>query len=240
MSAAPSACVKTAAVKADPGQIQQIVMNLVINRAEASGERDGCVTVHTGAIDIALSDLRGMQSAEARPGRYVYLEVRDNGLGMDEAAREKIFDPFFTTKFQGRSLGLSAVMGIVRRHDGPLRLESVPGEGAVFTVLLPALVEQAEALDPIPAPRILKGSGTVLVVDDEPILRNTAKACLERYGYQVMLANDGREAVELYRQNAHRIQLALLDLAMLVMNGTEALKQIHALQPDLPAILTSG
>ena len=228
------------AVNADAGQIQQIVMNLVINGAEASGEREGRVTVRTGVTSVASGDIQTEQSGEVKPGRYVYLEVQDNGVGMDETIRDKIFDPFFTTKFQGRGLGLSAVLGIVRRHDGFLCLDSTAGSGTVFQVLFPALAETAVDFEAAVTLGSLRGSGTVLVVDDEEIVRKTAKAGLERCGYTVLLASNGREAVDLFRERANSIGVVLMDLAMPVMNGPDALKEIRAVRANIPAIFTSG
>ena len=158
-----------------------------------------------GAGNRALRYFGNSRRRDA-PGRFAYIEVRDNGSGMDDATRDKIFDPFFTTKFQGRGLGLSAVLGIVRRHDGLLRLESAPGAGTTFQVLFPAVDQPALDGQSMPSLRVLDGSGIVLVVDDEEILRNTIRASLEHYGYKVILASDGLEAIELIRNNGAAIR----------------------------------
>jgi PAS domain S-box-containing protein len=230
------------AVTADATQMQQLIMNLVINGAEAIGERPGAVTVTTSVQQLderAVSDMRS--SGEIEPGTYVSLEVQDNGAGMDEATIERIFDPFFTTKFTGRGLGLSATLGIVRGHKGSIRVESRPGEGSRFTVLLPAAREQARTASvPEDTQQDYTGSGAVLVVDDEELVRRAAAAALEHCGYTVITAGDGRVAAELFRKFSSRIVLVVLDLSMPVMNGEECLRIINDIRPDVPVILSSG
>jgi PAS domain S-box-containing protein len=228
-------------IDADPGQLQQIVMNLVINGAEAIGPEGGSVLVRTGVQDVDAHYISTMSSAGEllKAGRYVALEVHDTGTGMDEATLAKIFDPFFTTKFAGRGLGLSAVLGIVRAHHGALKVYNKPGQGTTFKVLLRAsqhqVTAQAQAVK-----RKLDGAGTVLVVDDEEIVRVTARHTLERYGYRTMLANDGVEALEAFRTLPGQISLVLLDLTMPVMNGEETLRHLQTLDPQVKVLLSSG
>jgi signal transduction histidine kinase len=217
-------------VEADPSQMQQLVMNLVINAAEAIGD---C----TGLVEVSTSVRRHSERV------FVCLRVRDTGCGMDEATRTQIFDPFFTTKFTGRGLGLAAVQGIVRSHLGDIKVRSRPGHGSVFDVELPAMERYAglwQAPVPVKAPSALAGGGIVLVVDDEEIVRRTATATLERYGYTVVEAENGREAVELFRKMKDSVALVLLDLTMPVMSGEEAHREIKAINPSVPVIVSSG
>ncbi|HEY1340370.1 MAG TPA: response regulator [Bryobacteraceae bacterium] len=227
--------------EADSGQLQQIVMNLVINGAEAIGPEGGTVLVRTAAQTIDQPYIATMSSAGEllQPGKYVSLEVHDTGSGMDEETLARIFDPFFTTKFAGRGLGLSAVLGIVRSHRGALKVYSKPGQGSTFKVLLPACAHRISE-DPAETSGDLAGSGTILVVDDEEIVRQTAKHTLERYGYAVVTAEDGGAAVETYRRLPSGIQAVLLDLTMPGMSGEETLRQLQTIDPKVRVVLTSG
>ena len=153
---------------------------------------------------------------------------------------EKIFDPFFTTKFTGRGLGLAAVLGIVRGHRGAIKVYSTPGQGTTFKILLPAAGQHVVKAEEVSvAPATARGE-TVLVVDDEQIVRRTAKTMLEGYGYSVVLAENGREAVELYRVLADKIALILLDMTMPLMGGEETLRELKTIRPDVRVLLSSG
>ena len=227
-------------MEADAGQLQQVIMNLVINAAEAIGDRPGTVVISTGVQEVDDSYIRTIWSkADLQPGRYVALEVNDNGCGMDNETLEKIFDPFFTTKFAGRGLGLAAVLGIVRGHKGALKVYSAPGQGSTFKLFFPAGDVAALPVRPQAPAEELRGTGTVLVVDDEEIIRRTAKNALERYGYRVLWAEDGQKAVEVFRA-AGEIALVLLDLTMPTMNGEETLRELQAIRPSIPVLLSSG
>lgn len=228
-------------IEADSSQVQQVIMNLVINGAEAIGtEKSGTVRLTTAAQRVDQDYIRTTFGAdEIRPGTYVALEVSDTGIGMDEQTQRKIFDPFFTTKFTGRGLGLAAVLGIVRGHKGALRVNSIPGQGSTFKVLFPAADVTAAALASQPAQN-LRGSGTILVVDDEEIVRRIAKSLLEQYGYTVLVAADGRSAVNLYRSVGNQISLVLLDLTMPAMGAEEALRELTAIRKDVRVLLSSG
>ena len=213
------------AVEADPAQMQQLIMNLVINAGEAvPGHGTVTVTTSTRQSDSELQ---------------VILEVKDTGCGMDEETRARIFDPFFTTKFTGRGLGLAAVLGIIRSHNGSISVESAPGVGSVFTVVLPAIASAADSTPRDPH-FPLRGHGHVLVVDDEDLVRNMARIALERSGYTVETAPDGAVAVATVAARPTAFDAVLLDLTMPTMGGDEALKEILAIRADLPVILSSG
>jgi CheY-like chemotaxis protein len=212
-------------------------MNLVINAAEAvSDPQGGTVLVRTSlqCMDEALI------GHEITPGNYVALEVHDTGIGMDETTQARIFEPFFTTKFVGRGLGLSAVSGIVRSHKGALNVMSSPGKGSTFQVLLPAVAESRDAVEPCVAAAKLQGSGAVLVVDDESCVRNLAQTALRKYGYSVLVAEDAVSAMELLRQTRHRIAVVLLDLSMPGMSAQQAVQGIQTGWPEARILLSSG
>ncbi len=229
-------------VKADAAQIQQLVMNLIINGAEAIEEQNrGCVTVTTARAELDSESIRrDHPDDEMKPGVYVRFEVTDTGVGMDEATCAKIFDPFFTTKFTGRGLGLSAALGIVKGHGGSIRVYSRPGSGTTFTILLPASPKSRVTAPPVQHSRDLHGQGLVLVVDDEEMVLTLAEATLTRYGYEVLTAANGEVGVEMVRERGAEIDLVILDLTMPVMGGEQALAKMRALRPSLPVILSSG
>ena len=228
-------------IEADAGQTQQLLMNLVINGAEAIGDRPGTVTVVTGRIEVDEPYLHTMLlKAEISPGPYVFAEVQDTGIGMDEQTIDKIFDPFFTTKFTGRGLGLAAALGIVRGHRGAMKVYSTPGRGTTFKLLFPAAAGKAVSHEAVPGNLDLRGEARVLVVDDEEIVRRAARMTLERYGYSVMLAENGQQALELVRQSPLGFDVVLLDLTMPVLSGEDTLREIRKVRPTLPVILSSG
>lgn len=229
-------------VEGDFNQMQQILMNLIINGAEAIENVPGTVTVKTCEQDVDKTYIRNILNPGAMvPGRYVAVEVRDTGSGMDDATIARIFDPFFTTKFTGRGLGLAAVLGMVRSHKGGIKVLSTPGEGSTFRLLFPVIRTTAEARTAMtPERKNVTGKGTVLVVDDQAAVRDVARSALERYGYSVITAENGRDAVDLFRQIRGQVTLILLDLTMPVMNGEEALRHLRDIQPDIKVILSSG
>jgi len=229
-------------IEGDAAQVQQLIMNLVINAAEAVGEgKTEIVTITTGLERIEQTNIGQTIPADSiRPGRYVALEVRDRGCGMDEETMSRIFDPFFTTKFTGRGLGLAAAMGIVRGHGAALKVESAPGKGSSFKVLFPASEGQPALFQHPGREKNLAGQGTILVVDDEDAVRYVAKSVLENYGYTVELAENGKEGVEIFRKLGRQISAVLLDMTMPVMSGEEALVHLKRLRPDVPVVLSSG
>ncbi len=227
------------AVAADIAQVQQIVMNLVINGAEAIGDQRGTVLVATGVQAIDEFYVQSLFSSEGiEPGKYVYLEVHDTGCGMDEATKMRIFDPFFTTKFTGRGLGLAAVMGIVRGHKGAMKVYSSPGKGTTFKVFFPA--SDAVAVGPAPEVTSFRGEGLALVIDDDQGVREAASRLLEFFGFSVLQAIDGRHGAEVFRQHASEVVLIILDMTMPEMNGEETFREIRRVRSDVPVILTSG
>ena len=229
-------------IQADLAQIQQVVMNLVINAAEAIGDRTGLITVRTRVLGAAGQPLgREWESSEPREGPQVLLDVRDTGCGMDEATRARIFDPFFTTKFTGRGLGLAAVSGIVRGHKGALRVESAPGKGSSFAILFPASVAiSAPAAKATREPRYPRGHGRVLLVDDESSVRQMAAHALEHMGYTVVPSESGAAAVEALTADSGGFDLVVLDLSMPGMSGQETLARLRRIKPDLPVVMSSG
>ena len=240
-------------VEADAAQMRQVILNLIVNASEAIGERSGYVSVTTGVTHCDNNYLADCLLGDTRKaGVYVYLEVADNGYGMDPLTLDRIFEPFFTTKLAGRGLGLAAVLGIVRVHNGVVRVTSEPGKGTTFKVLLPALptaiaaAEEENAGKEEPPEESLpawRGSGTVLVVDDEESVRTIARQMLERMGFRVVLAGDGSEAVQVFRDmetSGERITCVLLDLTMPHMDGEEAFRELRRLRKDVTVVLASG
>ncbi|WP_291272105.1 ATP-binding protein [Geothrix sp.] len=227
---------------ADPSQIQQLVMNLVTNASEAIGEEtSGLITVRTGvqAVDEATHGglLPGLPLAD---GTYVTLEVSDTGCGMTPEVRERIFDPFFTTKFTGRGLGLSAMLGILRSHHGSLKVYSELGRGTVFKLFLPALALGAGLGLPRQQGAGWRGHGLLLLVDDEPSARAVARELAESLGFQVLEAADGQEAVSMFELRHAEITVVLMDLTMPHMDGRQAFQHMHAVDPQVPVVLSSG
>ncbi len=225
-------------IEADITHIRQIVLNLLVNAAEALGEDGGSIAVETAAETLKTQDLQPLLlGADAAPGRYVRLTVRDTGGGMDAETLVRIFDPFFTTKFTGRGLGLAAVHGIVRSHNGLLDVSSAPGSGTTFHIWLPAPPAPAE-LAGGPAPQLRLG--TLLVIDDESEVRMLLELMLTRLGYQVRGAADGPAGLRLLQGDIPDLAGVLVDLSMPGMSGGTVARHIRAGWPDLPIILMSG
>jgi signal transduction histidine kinase len=230
------------AVEADPVQIQQVVMNLITNASEALGDNAGEIVVKTGVVDLdGVPHVDDVPGEPLPAGRYVYLEVSDNGCGMDKETRARIFDPFFTTKFTGRGLGLAAVMGIVRGHRGAIHVYSEPGRGTAFKVLFPASQQAVPAARrAAEATAAWQGTGTILIVDDEEGVRRMAGLTLENAGFKVLRAADGRAGVQMFQEHAGEIAAILLDLTMPEMSGEEVFRAIRSVRPDARIILSSG
>ncbi len=230
------------AVEADPTQLRQIVMNLVINASEAIGERSGVIAISTGLMHADRSYLTTTYLAPELPeGDYAFLEISDNGCGMTPEVKARIFDPFFTTKFTGRGLGLAAVLGIVRGHGGALKVYSEAGKGTSFKLLLP-VATGATPSESSPAARTesWRGHGHVLVVDDEEIVRRVAARLLETLGFKVTVAGDGRAGVAAFERQPDAFDLVLTDLTMPHYDGVQAYGLMRRIRPDVKVILMSG
>jgi PAS domain S-box-containing protein len=233
-----------AAVEADATQIRQVIMNLVVNAAEAIGEKNGVIAITTGAMrvdDEYLAETYPM--SDLKPGNFVFLEVADTGCGMDAETQARIFDPFFTTKFTGRGLGLAAVLGIVRGHQGAIKISSTPGRGTTFTVFLPGCQAGAAAaqVEQGLGSSSLFGSGKrVLVIDDDDTVRDVTSRVLEKIGFSVLQAAGGSDGLVTFRSRAHEITCVLLDLTMPNPAGEEVFREIRRLSLDTPVILMSG
>lgn len=226
-------------VMGDDAQLQQVVMNLITNAAEAIGDADGTVTLRTSTETLGAppADVVG----EAPLGRVVKLTVSDTGAGMSPEVKARLFDPFFSTKGPGRGLGLAALLGILRAHGGAIGLTSAPGRGTTFSSYLPALDTVLPPPAPAPPPPDDTALGVrVLVVDDEALLRRSASRLLKTFGCAVTEASGGREAVDLVGADPRRFDVVLMDLTMPEMDGAEATRRIAELAPQLPVVLSSG
>ncbi len=230
------------AVLADATQLRQVLMNLVSNAADAMGGKAGWIVLRTRLQPFDAEDLAAISlCAGLEAGDYLVVECQDSGAGMDEATRARAFDPFFSTRAPGRGLGLSALLGIVRRHGGGVDLATSPGAGTTLRILLPTSDLPAE---PEREPAAEEGEwlarGTVLVVDDEEGVRNVARQALEMVGFTVLCAQDGREGLELFRKHASQVVAVLLDLTMPGEPGPLVLAQLRAVDPRVRVILSSG
>jgi CheY-like chemotaxis protein len=236
------------AINADATQIRQIVMNLITNASDALGDAGGTITLRTGVLSPeAVSDpsmgtlVQGNEAPPPSETPFVYLEVADNGGGMSPDTLSRIFDPFFSTKFSGRGLGLAAVMGIVQGHQGLIRIRTAPGEGTTFRVLFPAVAGSVREPEKLSATRSdWRGTGTVLVVEDEQDVREVADRILQDFGFDTLLAVDGRDALEQFERARSRVTAVLLDLSMPRMGGQEVFRRLRQMCPDLPVIIMSG
>ncbi len=230
------------AVEGDVAQLSQVVMNLITNAAEAVREGAGRISLRTGIVEAEKVERRYViGNFEPAARSYVFFEVVDDGCGMETETQSKIFDPFFTTKFTGRGLGLAAVLGIVRSHEGLIEIDSEIGRGTRFRVLLPAAKRAAPPIDPWVTPiEDWRGSGTVLVVDDDDGVRELLDATLRRAGLSVLLARDGREGVDLFRRHADEIRVVVLDRTMPDIGGEDAFDEIRRIRSDVRIMLISG
>lgn len=225
-------------VMADSHQIEQVLLNLATNARDAMPV-GGRLDITTGRVEL---DEAAAKALDAAPGRHAFVSFTDTGHGMDEKTRESVFEPFFTTKEMGRGtgLGLSIVYGIVKQHGGAVAVRSRPGEGATVEIYLP-LVESEIITEEPEKPSIPEGKGeTVLLAEDDVLVREVTGEILREYGYRVVEAADGEEAVRKYRENREDIRLLILDQIMPGKNGRQACAEIRALDPDIKAIFVSG
>jgi PAS domain S-box-containing protein len=229
-------------LQADVGQVQQLLLNLVLNAAEAIGDGPGKVDIRLRVREVPTLELRQSYAGFALAERpYTEIKVQDDGKGMDPGTLRQIFDPFFTTKFLGRGLGLAAALGVVRAHGGGIAVDSAPGNGTTFTVLLPVEQEMEEPKTVADAVTdAARGEGLVLVVDDEPAIRVLVQRTLEDLGYTVVVAEHGGQAVEMFDRVADEVVFVLLDLAMPILDGADTAVVLHARRSDVPLLVMSG
>jgi PAS domain S-box-containing protein len=224
-------------IEADRGQIEQVLLNLFVNAADAM---PGGGNIILKTMNVTHEDMKG-KLYEPKQGKYVLLTVTDTGTGMDKETIERIFDPFFTTKEMGlgTGLGLASAYGIIKGHGGYIDVESKKGHGTTFSVYLPASEKKVPKTVKT-ADRVVKGTGTILLVDDEEVILKVGKYLLVTMGYQVLIARDGKEAIEVYNRNQHDINMVLLDMIMPGMGGGEAYDRMKEIDPDLKVLLSSG
>jgi PAS domain S-box-containing protein len=233
------------AIHADATQIRQIVMNLMINAAEAIGPSNGTITLTTRVNRVDQAQVTTTDpTLDLVAGDYITLTVADTGCGMDEATRGRIFEPFFTTKFTGRGLGLAAISGIVRSHNGAMQVQSALGQGTTFTILFPSIaatvVQPSRPLVHAALPSSPTLGGTILVVEDEADVRLVVTLVLERFGFSVLTASEGQTGIEAFRAHADEIGCVLLDMTMPFVNGDVVFREIHRIKPDARIVLMSG
>lgn len=221
----------------DAGQIQQAILNICINARDAMPQ-GGTLTIETEDVALELDDVRTL--VDIAPGKYVRISISDTGMGMDRETREHIFEPFFTTKEKGTGLGLSLAYGTVKKHNGYIQVYSEPGQGSTFRVNLPACTAEEACSKQDARTDLRRGTETVLVVDDEPTVKELAGDILRRYGYTVLAAGGGEEAVALYRDRHDEIAAVLLDMVMPRMDGREVFRRVREINPRVKVIVSSG
>jgi PAS domain S-box-containing protein len=228
------------AIEADLTQIRQVIMNLVINSSEAIGDKSGVIAITTGCMECDRNYLNDVWLNEnLTVGLYNYLEIADTGCGMDKETMAKIFDPFFTTKFTGRGLGMAAVLGIIRGHKGAIKIYSEPGKGTTFKILFPATGKPAQLFGNTPDSIVWQGSGMVLLVDDEETIRALGAEMLRELGFEVVTAEDGRHALEIFKSRQD-LKFVILDLTMPHLDGEQTFRELRRLNPDIKVIMSSG
>ncbi len=230
-------------ISGDSAQIQQVIMNLIINAAEAIGNNNGTIKISLEKHFVRSGhEHRDFFGTIMPSATYACLTVSDNGCGMDAETQKRIFEPFYTTKLAGRGLGMSAVLGIIKSHNGSLQLSSTLGGGTTFKVYLPVCAG-TDVNDFTPTTGLFlpgKGRGTVLLVDDEESIRIIGSALLKAMGFSVMTAPNGRDALDKYREHGSEIDLILLDLMMPVMSGIDTFQALRGINPEIPIVICSG
>jgi PAS domain S-box-containing protein len=227
-------------IEADATQMRQIIMNLVINASESIDDKSGVIAITTGCMDCDKNYLKDIWLNEnITAGLYIYLEIADSGCGMTKETMAKLFDPFFTTKFQGRGLGMAAVLGIVRGHKGAIKVYSELNKGTSFKILLPASNRPNQIFNGESHKEHWQGDGTVLLVDDEETVRGIGKEMLQQLGFTTITANDGREAIDIFKTTPE-ISLVILDLTMPHIDGEQCFRELRRINPDVKVIMSSG
>jgi len=243
---------KLPCILADASQMNSILMNLCINARDAINmilehqaipQRIGdrfFIEIGTQAVEI--DDVYCRTHLDTQPGTYVLLTVSDNGIGMNEVTRRRIFEPFFTTKEvgQGTGMGLAGAYGIIHQHGGWINFYTEYGKGTTFKIYLPAIKEESVTPASTPPEDVLGGTETILLVDDEEMIRSLGQTVLESYGYTVLIAQDGKEAINLYLKNRESIDLVILDLSMPHLSGREVLQQLRGIDANVKVIISSG
>ena len=227
-------------VRADPGQIEQVIMNLAVNARDAMPQ-GGKLTIETASVVLDESYVRGHAGAKAGP--HVMLSVSDTGHGMDDEMKSHLFEPFFTTKEAGKGtgLGLSTVYGIVNQSGGSIWVDSEPAHGTTFKLYLPRVDEPLKPLEPAtPAVRVVAGLGTILVAEDALVVRKLVSEVLCEEGYQVLVAQNGEEALRLIENHPGPIHLLLTDVVMPGVGGKEVADQMTSLRPEAKVLYSSG
>jgi CheY-like chemotaxis protein len=230
------------AMNADASQVRQLLMNLVVNASEALLDDKGTISISSRSQRLTERELKQTLFTPDLPrGEYVCLEISDTGAGMGEDTRVRIFDPFYTTKFTGRGLGLPAVLGIVRGHRGAIRVDSESGQGTRFKLYFPAVAGAGERVASKAKPRSgYRGTGTILVIDDEQIVRSVTGRILQSLGFKVLAATDGEDGLARFKNHAHETVAVLLDLTMPGMDGVAVFQELRNLREDVPVLLMSG
>ena len=224
-------------VKADQSQIEQVLLNIYVNAWQAMPSGGNLYI----AVKNVVIDETYITTFAIQLGRYVRMSITDTGAGMDESTRQKVFDPFFTTRGigKGAGLGLAAVYGIVKNHDGFITVYSEQGKGSTFNIYLPAceIIKDDKKKE---TDRRIAGTGTILFVDDEEMIIDVGQAILKKLGYNVIVATGGKEAVDVFEKNKDKIDLVILDMIMPDMNGNEVFDRIREINPDVKVMLSSG
>lgn len=228
----------------DASQIEQVVLNLIMNAIDAVGTAGGDIILRTGTTDCASETLTEFEGGEElMPGNYAYLEVADNGCGMNEETMRHVFEPFFTTKFSGRGLGMAAVTGIMRGHHGAIRVRSQLGVGTTFRAIFPFAASKGMAGTAPPASQTQEtwtGVGTILFADDEDQVRDVGRRILERLGFSVVCARDGSEAIAAFAESPDLFERVILDLSMPGMDGIETWAELRRIKPEVSVVICSG
>jgi CheY-like chemotaxis protein len=225
-------------VEVDPGQIEQVLLNIYVNAWHAM-PGGGNLYIQTENVII---DENYIKPYRIELGKYIKISVTDTGIGMDEATQQRIFEPFFTTKEMGRGtgLGLASVYGIIKNHGGFINVYSEEGVGTTFNFYLPASKDKVLEQKKLLAKPVLKGSETILLVDDENLIIDVSQNILKLLGYNVFVARDGKEAIQAYKKNQDKIDIVILDMIMPGMNGGEVYNKMIEINPDIKVLLSSG